>query len=171
MGIYFLDTCALKHRYVAIDPAVARRVRWMVSEGRYEHFIADVTVVEIAGALASSCRAAGLGVAEFDSMDRAFFRDVSVGRLQIRATGQREALRARTLLRFAGVKQGRNLGSSDAVIASACLILAQERQTKVIFYTADWALYSVLHDIDAFRAAMCLRYLGAPKGGMRGSTC
>lgn len=143
----------------------------MVSEGRYDHYIADVTVVEIAGALASCCRGAGLGVREFDAMDRRFFRDVAEGRLQVRATGQREALRARTLLRFAGVKRKRNLGTSDAVIASSCLVLAQERQTRVVFYTADWGLYSVLHEIDAFRAAMCLRYLGAPKGGMPGKTC
>jgi hypothetical protein len=41
-------------------------------------------------------------------------------------------------------------GSSDAVIASACLALAQERQTRLVLYRADWGLYSVLQDVDAF---------------------
>ena len=168
MGIYFFDTSALKHRYIASP--YARQIRRVISGRRYQHYITDLTVIEIASALGSWWRNSGLGLRRHDVMDAKFFRDVAAGRLIVRPTSQRDAIRARRLLRFAGVIKKRNLGAADALIASSCLALAQERKTKVVFYTADWTLYSILRDIDAFRAVMSLRFVGVPRAGIPGRT-
>lgn len=170
MPICFLDTSALQHCY--LSGPQSRRMRRLLSDRRFERHVADLTVVEIASTLARHCRTAGRGVRDYDSMDRRFFRQVAEGGLHVRQIGQRDILRARNLLRFAGVIKGKNLRSGDALIASCCLALAQERKTKVAFYTSDWTLYRILRDINAFRSAMCLRYVGNPRDpAIPASTC
>jgi hypothetical protein len=74
------------------------------------------------------------------------------------------------LLRFAGIVKRRNLGSADALIASCCLDLAHELRKRVLFYTADWTLYSTLREVDAFRSAMTLQYILPPRAGIPART-
>jgi len=124
----------------------------------------------MASTLAKRCRKASLSEGAFDRMDRRFLRDVSQERLRVRTTTMRDMIRARHLLRFAGVIRKRDLGTGDAMIASSCLALAQEARVRVVFYTADWTLYTILRDLDAFTSALRLRYVGKPKGGIPAST-
>ncbi|HKO61583.1 MAG TPA: type II toxin-antitoxin system VapC family toxin [Pyrinomonadaceae bacterium] len=161
MPIYFFDTSALQHRY--IDGPYSKRIRRIISTGSNECFIADITVLEIASGLGRRCRQGNLRYQRYDQADDRFWKDVADGNLIVRATTQRDVMRARTLLRFAGVLRRRNLGSSDALIAVTCLELALERQKPIIFYTSDWTQFDVLRQIDAFNAVLTLRLAGTPK--------
>jgi len=164
LPIYFLDTSALQHRYV--ESVFSRRIRRIVSDRRGTCYIADVTVLEMARALANRCRQNGWGINRFDAMNLTFLQDIESGRLKVRTTTVRDVLRARHLLRFAVVSMRKNLHSADALIATCCLYLAQELKQKAVFYSHDWALYLILRDIGAFRSSLKLRFVGPGKGGI-----
>jgi len=160
----FFDTAALQHRYV--DGPYSRRVRKIISDGRVEKFIAEVTILEIASALARRCRAQRWDERAYDALDLGFWRDIADRRLRVREVTQQDTVRARHLIRFAGVVRRRDIGSTDALIATCCLDLALERGERVAFYTSDWTLYTILRDIGAFRSALALRFLGHGRGGI-----
>jgi hypothetical protein len=78
-------------------------------------------------------------------------------------------MQARSVLRK-GVAINRNVGSADALIASCCRELALELKARVVFYTADWGLYTVLRQIDSFTSVMTLRFILLPKNGIPAET-
>ena len=165
---YFLDTCALIHRYVS--GPFSRLVRRIVSSDRWPVYVAEPTVLEMASALARQCRSHRWDVHAFDALDRRFFQDIAFGRLRVRAVTKQEVLRARHLLRYAGVVKGNKLESADALIAVTCLELAYEVKERVVFYTQDWPLYATIRGVDAFRAMLELRFLGPGRGGVPPTT-
>lgn len=168
MPVYFLDTSALVYRYA--DGAPSRRVRRVTSDKKSELFIANVTIVEMASALAKYCRTNGHDTKKFEVMDSAFLRDIASGRLNIREVTQGDMQRARHLLRYAGVVKKRNLGSADAQVATCCLELALEKKVPVAFYTEDWTLYSTIREINSFRSVLEIRCLAASRGGIPSTT-
>lgn len=157
MPIYFLDTSALQHRYVPGD--FSRLVRRVISDGRWNCYIADVTILEMWSTLGINCRKRGWGLKEFDAMVHRFWEDLATGHLKVRTTSKRDVVRAGHLIRFAGVLKGRHLKSADALIAVCCLTLAQEKKQKVVFFLQDRKLYKTLLDVNAFQSALELRYL------------
>ena len=161
MPVYFLDTSTLVDRYC--DGDHSRRVRRIVSDTRNSCYIADWTVVETASALAKQCRKRSLGVEDFDRMNARLFTDISTGRLTVRNTTVREVMKSRELIRYAGVKKWRNLGSGDALLAVCCLGLGLEQGGGVVFLTGDWTLYTILRDTNAYRAVLELRFFGSPR--------
>jgi predicted nucleic acid-binding protein len=161
MPVYFFDTSALQHRYM--DGPYSKRIRRIISTGSNECFIADITVLEIASALGNRCRQGNLRYQRYDQANDRFWEDIAEGRLIVRDTSQRDVMRARNLLRYAGVLKRRRLQSADALVAVTCLELALERGEAIIFYTSDWTLYDILSQIDAFNAALTLRLAGTPR--------
>lgn len=120
--------------------------------------------MEIASALARhSIKVGSGGQRQYEKWDLQFWADILYGKLNVRRTGQPELLRARNLMRYAGVVKRRNLWSADALIASACLELALERREHMIFYTSDWTLFDVIRQIDAFTSVLKINFLGIPK--------
>ena len=116
--------------------------------------------------MASECRSKNLDVGQYDAMDKEFFQDIARGRLAVRTVSRRDVMRARQLIRFAGVVKGRSLTTMDALIATTCLELALEIRQVVRFYTSDRKLYSTLRELDAFRATMDMFFIGPPKSGV-----
>ena len=161
MPTYFFDTSALQHRYV--DSTYSKVVRRIISNKKYDCFIADITVLEIASALATRCRGGSLTNKQYDLADQKFWTDIASEKLKTRATTHREVLRARNLIRFAGVIKQRKLSSNDALIAVCALELALELKEKVILYTSDWGLYDISRGLDAYKSALKLRFLGTPR--------
>lgn len=164
--VRFFDTSALQHRYVKGPESTS--VRRLTSGTQYECVVAESTVLEMVSSFARRCRAGGLAVTEFDRLELRFFDDIASGRLKVRTITQQDVLRARQLIRFAGMLRKRSLSSGDALIASSCLALALERRSVVTFYTSDWTLYSILREVDAFTSTLRLVFIGAPKGGIPG---
>jgi len=160
MSLHFLDTCALQHRY--IDSAYSRRVRSLVSRVSCQCFISEWSVLEIASALANRSRK-GLSIKKFDLLNGHFLKDVASGSLSVVNLSGRDFIRARDLIRFAGVVKKRNLKSGDAMVATSCLAFSLQRKERVAFYTSDWTLYDTLRGIDAFTSRLKLVFLGTPK--------
>lgn len=154
MSIFFFDTSVLYFRYDT--QSHSRRVRRIVSDPRYDCYIADISIVEIASSFGKQCRLNGWGTKRFDQMDRRFFSDMARQRLHIYPISKGLMLRARHLIRFAGVHKKRSIKTNDALIACCSLDLALEKKQRVKFYTCDKTLYSVLKDIDAFRKGLKL---------------
>ena len=93
-----------------------------------------------------------------------FENDIASGLLRVRSVRAIDLRNARDLLEDAAVVNRRNLRSADAIIAASCRELAHNLGLRVIFYTKDWAQYSSVYDIQAYRSVLKLRYLGAGKG-------
>ncbi len=161
MAICFFDTCALIPRYM--PGKFTYRIN-QVFGGPKNIYIAEITTVEIVSAFASICRAQKLSDSVFEQMNAAFLDDVATGRMQIRPISRSDMLRARHLLVLAGMINRRNLGSSDALVAVSCRELALEAQERTVFYTKDWTLYSTLYQINAYRSALKMRFLGLGRG-------
>ena len=161
MPVHFFDTCGLQHRY--IDSEYSRRVRGLVTRSSSSCFISEWTVLEMSSAFANRSRRQNFTARRFDSLTTQFLNDIAEERLSVVATSQRDIIRARDLLRYAGVVQRRNLKSGDALVATCCLSLALGRQEKITFYTSDWTLFDVLGKIDAFKSRLNLVLLGTPR--------
>jgi predicted nucleic acid-binding protein len=159
--IYFFDTSALQHRY--IDGPKSRGIRKTISDSRNRCWVSDLTVLEIANALGKHCRKNGLSLSTYVALDQAFWRDVAEERLLIRNATQRDVLRARQLLRFAGVEKRKNIQSADALIAASCLEFALETRSEVRFCLEDWPLYHVIRDIRAYSTALSFHFIGVDK--------
>lgn len=162
-NIRFFDTCALLHKYV--DGPHSARVRRLVGSSAHDCYISEWTVLEMVSALANRCRGLKHGVDVFDRWELMFFGDIATSRLAVRTFSQRDVLKARQLIRFAGVLRKRSLKSGDALVAASCLELALERRSTVTFYTSDWTLYSVIRDIEAFRSTLRMVFVGVTRDG------
>lgn len=163
MPTSFFDTCALVPRY-QIGKFTYRVNR--IFAGPNDIVIAEITMVEMFSALASICRDKKLPDSEFERMSAAFLDDIADGRIQVRPVSRPDMFRAGHLLRLAGVVNRRNLRSSDSLVAVSCRQLALEIRERVAFYTKDWTLYSTLYQINAYRSALRMRFLGRGRGGI-----
>lgn len=152
---YFFDASALKYRY--IKAPISRRIKKVVSDHRHDIYISELTIVEMATALADDCMARKAGRDEFDRLYSNFFRDLADGRVQVRNVLQRDFQNASHLLRFAKVISGRHLKSSDAIVAESCRELAYELGRPVTFYLCDQKLHKTLSSINAYSSAVRLR--------------
>jgi hypothetical protein len=163
MPTCFFDTCALVPRYQT--GRFTYRIN-RIFAGRSDIVVAEITMVEIFSAFASVCRTKNLPDWRFEQMTAAFLDDIADGRIQVRHFSRPDMLRAGHLLRLAGVVNRRDLGSSDALVAVSCRQLALEIRERVTFYTKDWTLYSTLYQINAYRSALRMRFLGRGRGGV-----
>ena len=159
--IYFFDTSALQHRY--IDGPKARGVRRIISGSRNHCYIAELSILEISSALARHCRKNALSPEEYARLDQRFWRDVFEKRLLVYTAAKRVYLRARDLLRYAGVDKRRNISSADALVAASCLEFALQEKQDVTFCLEDWGLFSVIRDISAYSKVLRFHYIGVDK--------
>lgn len=90
-------------------------------------------------------------------------KDLHEGRLIVRDGGRAELIRAKALLRYAGVILARNLGTNDALIATMALNFALERSERVSFCMEDWTLFSTISGIQAFKSALKFKFIGTDK--------
>jgi len=163
--IYFFDTSALQHRY--LDGPKARGVRRIISDSRNQCYIAELSILEISSALALHCRKNSLSLEHYAKLDQRFWKDVFNRRVLIYPVAKREYLRARDLLRYAGVDKKRNISSADALIAASCLEFALQSKQSVAFCLEDWGLFSVIRDISAYSKVLRFHYIGVDKSKQR----
>ena len=159
--IYFFDTSALQYRY--IDDAKARGIRRIISSKGNRCYIADLSILEFSSTAARHCRKNKWSLQKYRRLDQAFWRDVKDGRLHIRDTRKREYLRARDLLRYAGVAKRRNIKSADALIAASCLEFALESDEPVTFCLEDSRLYDVIRSVSAYKKVLRFHFIGVEK--------
>ena len=161
--IYCFDTSALIHRY--LNGPASRQIRRIVSDRRNKCFLPELCVVEMSSALGRRLRRSHLGHRDFDRLEIKFFDDISEGRIEVYPLRMQDFTRARELLRYAGMVRKRNLTSVDSLVACASLEIAYREQQRVTLCTSDRTLYSILSEIDAYTAALDLRYYEVPLQG------
>ena len=127
-------------------------------------------MVELVSAFASVCRDSHLPDSEFDRMCLEFLEDIADERIKICPISRIDMMRAMHLLTLAGVVNRSGLKSSDALVAVSCRQLALDSRQRVLFYTKDWKLYRTLYEINAYRSALRLRFLGKGRGGIPASS-
>ena len=164
MRVYFFDTSSLTPRY--FKGAYTAKVDRILATPNSEFYICEFSIIEMSSALAQQYRIHTLPIADFHSMRGQFENDIASGLLRVRGVGANDLRNARDLLEDAAVVNKRNLRSADAVIAACCRDLAHELGRRVIFYTRDWTQYSSIYDIQSYRSALKLRFLGKGRGGM-----
>jgi hypothetical protein len=164
---YFFDTSALQHRY--IDGPKARGVRRLISDRRNTCFIAELSILEISSALARHCRKNGLTPREYQKRDQAFWKDIHEKRIHVYPVGKREYVRARDLLRYAGVDKARNIKSADALIATSCHEFALNASDRVTFCLEDWKLFDVLRDLSSYKSVLRFHSIGVDKKARTGT--
>ncbi len=163
MRVYFFDTSALVPRYNV--GRFTGKVNRILTSPNSRFFVCELTVVEMSSTLAQIYRRRNLRTADFQQMQAMFENDIADGLLQVRGVTQADLINARDLLEDAAVVNKRNLRSADAIIGSCCRGFAYDLKRRVIFYTYDWTQYSSIFDIQSYRSALKLRYLGKGKGG------
>ena len=168
MRNYFFDTSALTPRYDS--GKFTQRINLIFNGKDRSLYICDLTLVEMSSALAQIYRKRNLTTGEFYRMRALFEDDIANGLLLVRPVTQPDLISARDLLEEAAVLNGRDLRSSDAIIAATCRGLAYSIKRRMIFYTRDWPLYSSVRSIQSYRSALKLRYLGKGKGGIPAQT-
>jgi predicted nucleic acid-binding protein len=168
LRIYFFDTSAIIPRYHA--GAFTAKVNRILATPESQFYVCELSVVEVSSALAQFYRKHQLTVADFHTMRGLFEDDIANGLLNVLPIAKTDLLNARDLLEDAAVLKKRNLRSADAIIAASCRELAHTQRTRVIFYTKDWTQYSSIYDVQAYRAALKLRFLGKGKGGIPAHT-
>lgn len=159
--VYFFDTSALQHRY--IDGPKSRGIRRTITDARNRCYISDLTILEIASAFGTHCRRNKLSVTTYAKLDQTFWKDIYQDKLLVRNATQRDFLRARQLLRYAGVEKGKNIKSADALIAASCLEFALETRADVTFCLEDWPLYHVIRGVNAYNRVLDFRFIGVDK--------
>lgn len=127
-------------------------------------------MVEIVSAFASVCRDNHLPDSEFQRMYGEFLDDVADERVNVHRMTREDMHRATHLLALGGVVNRRALKSSDALIAVSSKQLALDIRERLLFYTKDWKLYRTLYEINAYRSALKLRFLGRGRGGIPAAT-
>jgi len=163
----FFDTCALIPRYRT--GKFTYRVNRLFA-GRRSIHIAEISVVEVASALASIVRDNHLPDSEFRRMHAAFLTDLADGRIEVRPLSRQDMVKATHLIELGGLTNRAGLKSADALVAVSGRELALERGERISFYTKDWKLYRTLFEINAYRAAMRLNFLGPGRPGVPAST-
>ena len=155
---YFFDTSALKYRYVE-DPK-ARGIRRIISTARNTCYIAELTILEMSRVWGSFFRDRRLTLAEVKRCEAGFWSDIASGRLVVRATTRREIERARHLMQYAGIDQGKNITSVDALIAATCLECALSTRSRVSFCLEDKRLHGIVRTVPAYRSVLRFHYIG-----------
>lgn len=163
--IYFFDTSALQHRY--IDGPKSRGIRRTITDARNRCYILDLTILEIASAFGRHCRRNRLSVETYARLDQTFWKDIYFDKLRVRNATQRDFLRARHLLRYAGVEKGKKIKSADALIAASCLEFALETRADVTFCLEDWPLFHVIREVNAYNGVLNFRFIGVDKSRQR----
>jgi hypothetical protein len=157
--IYFLDTSALQHAYIA--NAKTRGIRRTISDQRNTCFVAEATILEIASVFGRHCRKHSLTSSAFRKFDTAFWEHVGQRKLQVHRAGQREIWKARHLLEYS-VDLNKRITTFDALIAASALECALQHSARVCFCVEDRKLYLLMKDLPAYKAALKFRYIGPP---------
>jgi predicted nucleic acid-binding protein len=156
--MYLIDTSTVKWAYV--DGAkLTQRCRYLLSRAKGRIYVAEITLLEVASALASMVRDKKITAAQFAAADRRFWRDVADGKLIVVSLPSSELIACRELLILVGITAGRNIRTQDAMVAYTARRVALEKRQVVTLLTCDKKLANVVKTTAAFARLVKARYL------------
>lgn len=156
MSNYYIDTCALKWRYLNGNPTPD--VNQLMDNPNASVTTSELTILEWSSALASSCRDGTIDYDLFKLNELALMTDIAVGKLLIFPM-TRAIERARYLIEYVGIHHGRALRTGDSIQVTTALNLSSTMHTGTTFVTCDETLSNIIRDIGEFRPQLDSLYL------------
>jgi len=154
--IYYIDTCALKWRYLNGNPTTA--VNQLMDNPNASVATSELTILEWSHALATTCRVGEIDFDLFKHNELALMGDVAAGALVILPMA-RTIERARYLIEYVGIHHSRALTTGDSIQLTTALDVSATAGQLTTFVTCDAKLSRIVQDIRDFRPHLDSLYL------------
>ena len=156
MSNYYIDTCALKWRYLNGSPTPD--VNQLMDNPNASVTTSELTILEWSSALASTYRDGTIDYDLFKRNELALMSDIAVGKLLIFPM-TRTIERARYLIEFVGIHHGRALKTGDSIQVTTALDASAAVHQLTTFVTCDESLSNIIRDVGEFRPHLDSLYL------------
>ncbi len=145
---YYIDTCALKWRYLDGNPTSA--VSQLMDDPNTSVATSELTILEWSSALGCAYREHSIDLQRFKSNELALMTDIAAGNLLI-VPMIRGIERARYLIEYVGIHHGRALRTGDSIQLTTALEVSATMRQATTFVTCDRKLARIVDDISAIQ--------------------
>ena len=134
MSLYYIDTCSLVWRY--INGNLTSDVNALIDNTWNQVYTNEITILEWSSALGSTILSGAMLASDFEPNEMALFTDIASEKIKI-FRSQRSIERARNLIKYVAVVNGRQLRTVDAIHLASGIELSVQMGTVVEFVTSD----------------------------------
>lgn len=156
MSSYYIDTCALKWRY--LNGAATATVNQIIDGPNNEVFTSELTMLEWTSALAWCVRENQIDFETFKTNEVALMTDIASDRVRLSPL-YRSIERARYLIEYVGAVKKRGLRTGDSIQLITAIELISARREAFTFVTSDKRLANIVADVDVFRPNLTAYYV------------
>ena len=148
MPNYYVDTCALKWRYLSGGPTLT--VNQLMDDPDITVLTSELTLLEWSSALGCVYRESQIDYQTFKSNELALMSDIASDNLIVWPM-TRSIERARYLIEYVGIINRRALRTGDSIQLVTALEVASAAREVITFVTCDRRLASIIQDLDTFQ--------------------
>lgn len=148
MSYYYVDTCALKWRYLSGGPTST--INQLMDDPDTTLLTSELTLLEWSSALGCVYRENQIDYQTFKSYELALMSDMANDNLIVYPM-TRSIERARYLIEYVGIINRRALRTGDSIQLVTALEVASAAREVITFVTCDRKLASVIRDLDTFQ--------------------
>ena len=152
----YIDTCALKWRYLNGSPTSA--VNQLMDDPHVTVATSELTILEWSSALGKTYRSREIDYDSFKRNELALMGDIAAGALVIFPI-TRTIERARYLIEYVGVHHSRHLTTGDSIQLRTALDVSASARQLTTFVTCDKKLSKTIQHIDDFKPHLESVYL------------
>lgn len=156
MSSYYIDTCALKWRY--LNGAATNEVNGIIDSPQNQVFTSELTMLEWTSALACCVRENQIDLETFKLNEIALMTDIAFDRLRLTPL-YRTIERARYLIEYVGAVKKLGLRTGDSIQLVTAIELISARREAFTFVTSDKQLANIVRNTDVFRPNLTAYYL------------
>ena len=122
------------------------------------NYASELTVLEVASALACRVRDKEIDAVAYDRARRQFMEDIANRRVTLVTFDQRVMIDALQLIDYVGVSHGKSLKTNDACHIRSARDLAMRSKSKVVFVTMDETLSKIALTVPYVSEHLIVRY-------------
>jgi len=156
VSAYYIDTCALKWRYLSGGPTPT--VNQLMDDADTTVLTSELTLLEWSSALGCVYRENQIDYQTFKSNELALMIDIANDKLMIFPM-TRSIERARYLIEYVGIINRRALRTGDSIQLVTAIEAASAARETVTFVTCDRRLASIIQDLDTFQPFLTALFL------------
>jgi predicted nucleic acid-binding protein len=153
---YYVDTCALKWRYLSGGPTLT--VNQLMDDPDTTVLTSELTLLEWSSALGCVYRENQIDYQTFKSNELALMSDIANDSLIV-CPMTRSIERARYLIEYVGIINRRALRTGDSIQLVTALEVASAAREVVTFVTCDRKLANIIQDLDTFQPLLAALFL------------
>lgn len=156
MSSYYIDTCALKWRYLIGGPTPT--VNQFMDDPGTTVLTSELALLEWSSALGCVYRENQIDYQTFKSNELALMSDIANDNLIV-SPMTRSIERARYLIEYVGIINRRALRTGDSIQLVTALEVASAAREVITFVTCDRRLASIVQDLDIFQPFLTALFL------------